>query len=95
MDAVYLLFNKEFAGKNIAIGHPTKDADYGAKFKKIASYLKGEMVANIVEVPPADTTDNLSATDLRNAVQSNDLEELKRFIPPEIAAAYVKILTGN
>jgi hypothetical protein len=95
MDAVHLLFNKEFAGKNIAIGHPTKDADYSAKFKKIASYLKGEMVANIVEVPPADTTDNLSATDLRNAVQSNDLEELKRFIPPEIAEAYVKILTGN
>jgi hypothetical protein len=95
MDAVRLLFNKEFAGKNIAIGHPTKDADYGAKFKKIASYLKGEMTANIVEVPPADTTDNLSATDLRNAVQSNDLEELKRFIPPEIAEAYVKILTGN
>ena len=53
------------------------------------------MLANIVEVTPADTTDGLSATDLRNAVQSKDAEQLKRFIPDSIAEKYLEILTGN
>ena len=93
MDAVMVLFDENFRGKNVAIGHPTKDPSYAARFRKISSYLKQEMQANLVEVPPADTTDGLSATDLRNAVQNNDLEKLKEFVPPEIAEKYFQILT--
>ena len=29
MDAVAVLFDDDYAGKNVAIGHPTKDATYG------------------------------------------------------------------
>ena len=71
MDAVGVLFDEKYAGKNVAIGHPTKDPSYGYKrFEKIASYSKPAkpLMANLVKVTPADTTDGLSATDLRNAV---------------------------
>ena len=95
MDAVSVLFDPEYAGKNIAIGHPTKDPSYAKRFEKIASYSKEPMVANLVKVIPADTTDGLSATDLRNAIQNNNDDELKRFIPDSIAKEYLKILTGN
>ena len=95
MDAVSVLFDESFRGKNVAIGHPTKDPSYAKRFKKIASYSKKPMLANIVEVTPADTTDGLSATDLRNAVQSKDTDQLKRFIPDSIAEEYLDILTRN
>ena len=92
MDAVSVLFDPEYAGKNIAIGHPTKDPSYAKRFEKIASYSKEPMVANLVKVVPADTTDGLSATDLRNAIQNNNDDELKRFIPDSIAKEYLNIL---
>ena len=95
MDAVAVLFDEDYAGKNVAIGHPTKDASYAKRFEKIASYSKKPMAARLVKIAPADTTDGLSATDLRNAVQSKDTEQLKRFIPESIAEEYLKILTGN
>jgi len=95
MDAVSVLFDESFRGKNVAIGHPTKDPSYAKRFKNIASYSKKPMLANIVEVTPADTTDGLSATDLRNAVQSKDFEQLKRFIPDSIAEKYLEILMRN
>ena len=95
MDAVGVLFDEKYAGKNVAIGHPTKDPTYGDRFAKIASYSKKPMAANLVKVTPADTTDGLSATDLRNAVQSGDTEELKKFIPDNIAKQYLKILIGD
>ena len=68
MDAVGVLFDENFRGKNVAIGHPTKDPSYGDRFEKIASYSKKPLLANVVRVTPADTTDGLSATDLRNAL---------------------------
>jgi hypothetical protein len=92
MDAVGVLFDKSFQGKNVAIGHPTKDPSYANRFEKIASYSKKPMMAKLAKVTPADTTGGLSATDLRNAVQNNDLEELKNFVPLEIAEKYVEIL---
>ena len=92
MDAVGVLFDEKYAGKNVAIGHPTKDPSYAKRFEKIASYSKKPLMANLVKVTPADTTDGLSATDLRNAVQNKDLEELKKFVPPEIAEKYFQIL---
>ena len=95
MDAVAVLFDEKYAGKNVAIGHPTKDPSYAKRFKKIASYSKKPMLANIVEVTPADTTDGLSATDLRNAVQSGDIKQLTKFIPDNIAKDYLKILIGD
>ena len=95
MDAVGVLFDEKYAGKNVAIGHPTKDATYGDRFAKIASYSKKPMAANLVKVTPADTTDGLSATDLRNAVQSGDTEKLKKFIPDNIAKDYLEILIGD
>jgi predicted nucleotidyltransferase len=92
MDAVAVLFDDNYAGKNVAIGHPTKDPTYANRFEKIASYSKKPMTARLVKVTPADTTDGLSATDLRNAVQSGDTDELKRFIPDSIAKEYLNIL---
>ena len=53
------------------------------------------MTARLVKVTPADTTDGLSATDLRNAVQSGDTDELTKFIPDNIAKDYLKILIGD
>jgi predicted nucleotidyltransferase len=53
------------------------------------------MVATLVKVTPADTTDGLSATDLRNAVQNGDTEKLEKFIPDNIAKDYLKILIGD
>ena len=50
------------------------------------------MTARLVRVTPADTTDGLSATDLRNAIQSGDPQQLKKFIPDSIAKDYLKIL---
>jgi len=92
MDAVAVLFDEDYKGKNVAIGHPTKDPTYAKRFEKIASYSKKPMTARLVKVTPADTTDGLSATDLRNAIQSGDTEELTRFIPDNIAKDYLKIL---
>jgi len=92
MDAVAVLFDDDYAGKNVAIGHPTKDATYADRFEKIASYSKKPMTARLVRVTPADTTDGLSATDLRNAIQSGDAQQLKKFIPDSIAKDYLKIL---
>ena len=40
MDAVAVLFDRNYKGKNVAIGHPTKDPSYAKRFKKIASYSK-------------------------------------------------------
>jgi hypothetical protein len=91
-DAVDVLFDENFRGKNVAIGHPTKDPSYADQFAARASRTKSPMLANLVKVTPADTTDGLSATDLRNAVQNNDLEKLKDFVPPEIAEKYIQIL---
>jgi len=92
-DAVDVLFDENFRGKNVAIGHPTKEPSYADAFAERASKTKAPMLANLVKVTPADTTDGLSATDLRNAVQNNDLEKLKEFVPPEIAEKYIQILT--
>ena len=92
MDAVGALFDENFTGKKVAIGHPTKDAGYSDKFEKIVRGSKRPMTAELVRVPPADTTGNLSATDLRNAAQSGDIKELERFIPAEIAEDYLRIL---
>jgi len=50
------------------------------------------MTARLVKVTPADTTDDLSATELRNAVQSGDTDRLKKFIPDSIAKQYLNIL---
>jgi hypothetical protein len=99
MDAVGTLFDENFSGKKVAIGHPTKDAGYSDKFEKIVRGStrggKSPMVAKLVRVPPADTTGDLSATDLRNAVQSGNREELARFIPENIAEDYLRILIGD
>ena len=92
MDAVGALFDENFTGKKVAIGHPTKDAGYSDRFEKIVRGSKRPMTAELVRVPPADTTGNLSATDLRNAAQSGDIKELERFIPAEIAEDYLRIL---
>ena len=92
MDAVAVLFDDDYAGKNVAIGHPTKDPTYANRFEKIASYSKKPMTARLVKVTPADTTDDLSATELRNAVQSGDTDRLKKFIPDSIAKQYLNIL---
>ncbi len=96
MDAVGTLFDQNFSGKKVAIGHPTKDAGYGDRFEMIVRRStrggKSPMVAELVRVPPADTTGDLSATDLRNAVQSGNREELARFIPEDIAEDYLRIL---
>jgi predicted nucleotidyltransferase len=89
---VAVLFDDDYAGKNVAIGHPTKDPTYANRFEKIASYSKKPMTARLVKVTPADTTDGLSATDLRNAIQSGNTKELTRFIPDNIAKDYLKIL---
>ena len=53
------------------------------------------MAADLVAVTPADTTDGLSATNLRNAVQDKDLESLAKFIPSDIVEDYLKILIGD
>jgi hypothetical protein len=95
MDAVGVLFDENFAGKKVAIGHPTKDATYSDRFSKIARSSKNKMFADLVQVEPAVTTGELSATDLRNAVQSGDLEELERFIPAGVTERYLKILVGD
>jgi predicted nucleotidyltransferase len=86
------LFDDNYKGKAVAIGHPTKDPTYAKRFEKIASYSKKPMAARLAKVTPADTTAGLSATDLRNAVQSGDIEELTKFIPEQIAKDYLNIL---
>jgi len=91
-DAVGVLFDEKFGGKKVAIGHPTKDATYSERFAKIARSAKEPMAAELVQLEPADTTGELSATDLRNALSSGDLKELERFIPTEIAEDYLRIL---
>ena len=94
-DAVDVLFDERFAGKKVAIGHPTKDPAYGDAFAARAKSMKKDMAADLVAVTPADTTDDLSATNLRNAVQDKDLESLAKFIPSNIVEDYLKILIGD
>jgi cytidyltransferase-like protein len=94
-DAVDVLFDERFAGKKVAIGHPTKDPAYGDAFAARAKSMKKDMAADLVAVTPADTTGGLSATDLRNAVQDGDIERLKNFIPSNIVEDYLKILIGD
>jgi uncharacterized protein YozE (UPF0346 family) len=95
MDAVGVLFDEKFAGKKVAIGHPTKDASYSDRFRRIVKSSKQPLAADLVAVTPADTTDDLSATNLRNAVQDKDLESLAKFIPSNIVEDYLKILIGD
>mgnify|MGYP003110359469 CR=1 FL=1 len=94
-DAVDVLFDDNFAGKKVAVGHPTKEPAYGEVFAQRAKSMKKDMVADLVTVTPADTTGGLSATDLRNAVQDGDIEALKNFIPSNIVEDYLKILIGD
>lgn len=95
MDAVGVLFDEKFSGKKVAIGHPMKDASYSDRFRRIVKSSKQPLAAELVSVTPADTTDGLSATDLRNAVQNKDLESLAKFIPADIMEDYLKILIGD
>ena len=88
-------FYEKFAGKKVAIGHPTKDASYSDRFRRIVKSSKQPLAADLVAVTPADTTDDLSATNLRNAVQDKDLESLAKFIPSNIVEDYLKILIGD
>ena len=50
MDAVSVLFDPEYAGKNIAIGHPTKDPSYAKRFEKIASYSKNQWLRTLLRL---------------------------------------------
>lgn len=95
MDAVGVLFDEKYAGKKVAIGHPMKDASYSDRFRRIVKSSKEPLAADLVAVTPADTTDDLSATNLRNAVQDKDLESLAKFIPSNIVEDYLKILIGD
>jgi hypothetical protein len=95
MDAVGVLFDEKYAGKKVAIGHPMKDASYSDRFRRIVKSSKEPLTADLVAVTPADTTDDLSATNLRNAVQDKDLESLAKFIPSNIVEDYLKILIGD
>ena len=95
MDAVDVLFDENFSGKNIAIGFPTKEPSYADRYRSIAMSIDKPMVANLVCMPPAETTDNLSATELRNIIQNNNINELKRFIPINILNNYLEILMGD
>ena len=95
MDAVGVLFDEKYAGKKVAIGHPMKDASYSDRFRRIVKSSKQPLAADLVAVTPADTTDDLSATNLRNAVQDKDLESLAKFIPSNIVEDYLKILIGD
>jgi len=94
-DATDVLFDEKFAGKKVAIGHPTKDPAYAKAFASRANSMKDDMKAKLVQVKPADTTDGLSATDLRNTVQAGDLKGLEKFIPANIIEDYLKILIGD
>ena len=94
-DATDVLFDEKFAGKKVAIGHPTKDPAYAKAFASRANSMKDDMKAKLVQVNPADTTDGLSATDLRNTVQAGDIKGLERFIPASLIEDYLKILIGD
>ena len=94
-DAVDVLFDDNFSGKKVAIGHPTKDPAYAKAFAARANAVKDDMKAELVQVTPAETTDGLSATDLRNTIQSRDIKGLERFIPASIIEDYLRILIGD
>ena len=94
-DAADLLFDPEYEGMGIAMGHSEKDPKRGKIFASIAKNAKTPLQANVVTVPPAPAVEDLSATDLRNAIENEDLEGMKKFMPEDLIEDYLNILTGE
>jgi predicted nucleotidyltransferase len=49
----------------------------------------------VVTVPPAPAVEDLSATDLRNALENEDFEAMKKFMPEDLIEDYLNILIGD
>ena len=93
-DAADLLFDPEYEGMGVAMGHSEKDPNRGKIFASIAKNAKTPLQAHVATVPPAPAVEDLSATDLRNAIENEDLEGMKRFMPDDIIDDYWSILHG-
>ena len=76
----------------VAIGHSEKDPHRGKIFASIAKNAKNPLQAHVATVPPAPAVEDLSATDLRNAIENEDIEAMKKFMPDDIIDDYLNIL---
>ena len=70
-DAIELAQSGEVA---VGVGYSEKDSAYGARFDKAG----GE---NAFDPGPAPSFEDMSATDFRNAIATNNQEEIAKFLP--------------
>ncbi len=82
-----------FQGKIFALGHSSKDAGRGEKFVKITKdYNNAE-----TDVPPITVNaDEISATNLRNAIADGNKEEVEKALPlPAMYDDFMRIIVSS
>ena len=82
-----------FQGKIFALGHSSKDAGRGEKFVKITKdYNNAE-----TDVPPITVNaDEISATNLRNAIADGNKEEVEKALPlPAMYDGFMRIIVSS
>jgi len=82
-----------FQGKIFALGHSSKDAGRGEKFAKITKDYNNAQT----DVPPITVSaDEISATNLRNAIADGNKEEVEKALPlPAMYDDFMRIIVSS
>jgi hypothetical protein len=82
-----------FQGKIFALGHSSKDAGRGEKFAKITKDYNNAQT----DIPPITVSaDEISATNLRNAIADGNKEEVEKALPlPAMYDDFMRIIVSS
>ena len=82
-----------FQGKVFALGHSSKDAGRGEKFAKITKDYNNAQT----DLPPITVNaDEISATNLRNAIADGNKEEVEKALPlPAMYDDFMRIIVSS
>ena len=82
-----------FQGKIFAIGHASKDAQRGEKFAKITKDFNNVQT----DLPPMVVqSDDISATNLRNAIADGNKQEVEKALPlPAMYDDFMRIIVSS
>ena len=94
--AAELAWDDSLVGKRLTAGFGPKESSYGSTFLKIVSATEkrvGEPVVTPVMVPSSVDVPSVSATMIRDAIASGDIEFIKSAIPSWVnAEEYINLL---
>ena len=87
--AAELAWDDKLTGRRISAGYGSKEPEYGERFLKVIKSVEnrvGPPVAEPVMVPTKTFVQGVSATKIRNAVASDDMETIAATIPAQVSA---------